>query len=133
MYSVAKVPAAPLAMRVRFDEGGFERSILRAIELRGGQTLREDFDFDSADTSYIAGTVLLDGRPAPNVILRALFERDNGDTAYYQTKTCSDGSYILGPVPTGPCQFGTNFSSPFQTVFARLNETAQHDMFLASD
>lgn len=140
-YSIGKVPTEPVTMRVGFHEGGLRRSIMRDVVPENGQSLRQDFDFSDTYNSYVEGVLLLDDRPVPLSLLRAIVHFDNGDTVYYQTSTRDDGSYTLGPVPASTFEFGATWllledgsylTPSYETVTTRPEETTKLDLKFSS-
>ncbi len=141
-YEIEKLPIGPLTISAGFHEGGLRRYIRRDINLRSGETVRQDFDFGDTYDSYVEGTLLVNDRPVPLSLLRGIVQFENGDRILYQTETASDGAYQLGPIPPAVFEFGAMWillddgsyvEPPLETVTTRPGETTHHDIILVMD
>lgn len=141
-YAHEKVPTGFLTVWAGFHEGGLRRYIHRDVNVRPGETLRQDFDFSDAYDSYIEGRVLLNGNPPWVANLSAIVHFGNGDRVHYQTSTAGDGSYRLGPIPAAAFEFGADsirlrdlsyLELTSETVTTRPGETTRHDISFVTE
>lgn len=141
-YVITNVPLGPVTIRPsRSGEQTFQ-SIERDAWLDAGGSLRQDFHFETGNTSFLKGTVYLDGEPVHRAGVRASLTMKNGDRTTYGTRVAKDGTYTLGPIPGGSYQIriGELFlenSSPFyppdQTVIVNTSGITSYDFKLVSN
>jgi RNA polymerase sigma-70 factor (ECF subfamily) len=137
VYEMENVPEGLLNLSARITKNGKWISLQRAIHVKPGETIQQNFDFQSSFDSYIEGTLTVDGRTDSIASLLATVHLESGDEMTYQVETGPDGSYQLGPIPAATLELGAawilradgSYLEPEKEWVTTLpGETTRHDI-----
>src|SRR5690606_36541741 len=84
-YSMQNVPPGLVRVSVGYISESLRQHETREIQVRPGETIRHDVDFETTATSYIQGVISLDGEATGVALIRATARLENGDEAFSQT------------------------------------------------